>query len=354
MNTAATADYLKKDRFEMLPSFFENYRGHTDKDFSNKSYEEIKDIFNKQKGGWIRYLNPNYVYNRVNTLIENSARITNFYYNLMIYNKTFDDSVLSSLKSWFNYGMRSPLEQRILADIPFVSFPIRSINNWIDRVMSPKYWRFMSDFIDGWYGQYIDEEDKDYDEFMKYQIRNGWIPISKNWGLRIGNGAFDIMNMLYNTEESLKSRLSPLLRSVRTLVEKKNVFEAFNQLAISGFVSRIANTITGTSDLLSQSNLRKSAGEVPLLQQFLDTRPATIGTTLRGFSYDIKNYEKYTPRRYRYGRNGRWAKYENIYKDWFNKFGRMRRPTNNPYRLVKNIQWRQYVRYRQSQAILLK
>jgi hypothetical protein len=187
---------------------------------------------------------------------------------------------------------------------------------------------------------------------MKYQMRNGWIPISKNWGLRIGNGAFDIMNMLYNTEESLQSRLSPLLRSVKTLVEKQNVFEAFNQLALSGFITRIANTITGTSDLLTQSNLREQAAEVPLLQQFVDTRPASIGTTLRGFAYDIRTYEKYTPRRYRYGRNGRYAKYENIYKDWFTKYGKMRRPKVNPYQLVKDIQWRQYVRWRRSRNVV--
>jgi hypothetical protein len=103
------------------------------------------------------------------------------------------------------------------------------------------------------------------------------------------------------------------------------------------------------------TNLREDiARNDSSLARILDTRQATLFRSISGIGYDIGQFKKYTPRRYRYGRNGRWAKYENIYKDWFTKYGKMRRPTNNPYRLVKNIQWRQYVRYRQSQATILK
>jgi hypothetical protein len=364
MYTSATSDYLRKDNFELLPEVFERYRGYDDNDTSTNTYEEIKKMITdarkirRDRKGFFPFKTLSSVlinlYDDINTKIENSARITNFLYNLMIYNKTFDESVTASLRSWFNYGLRSPLEQRLLADIPFVSFPVRSIQNWIDRLNNPRWWRFMSDFFDGWYGQYIDEEEKEYDDFMKYQMRNGWIPLSKNFGLRIGNGALDIMNILYNTQEAFEGRISPILRAVKTLVEKRNVFESLNQLASLGLIGRIANTVTGASDLAAGTKLREQAARTPVLREMLDTRQATLGRTLRGFAYDIVNYEKYTPRRYRYGRNGRYAKYENIYRDWFNKYGRMRRPTTNPYRLVKNIQWRQYVRYRQSQAALLK
>jgi hypothetical protein len=362
MNTAATSDYLRKDNFELLPEIFEKYRGYDDKDFSTKSYEEIKDMITQQrkvkrneKGHYpFKELTSVIVdgYDRINTYIENAARITNFFYNLSIYNKTFDESVMLSLRSWFNYGLRSPLEQRLMADIPFISFPVRSVQNWIDRINNPRWWRFMSDFFDGWYGQYVDEETKEHNDFIKYQMRNGWIPIGKNFGLRIGNGALDVMNMIYNTQESFDGRISPILRAVKTLVEKRNVFESLNQLASLGLIGRIANSVTGISDAALQTNLRERAAQVPVARDLLETRKATIGTTTRGFAYDIRNYEKYTPRKYQYGRNGRWAKYENIYKDWFNKYGRMRRPTTDPYRLVKNIQWRQYVRWRQTSNIL--
>jgi hypothetical protein len=362
MNTAATSDYLRKDNFELLPQIFENYRGYNDNDFSVNTYEEIQNMIKDQRnvrrynrGHWpFKDLSSRLIdgYDRINSVIENGARITNFFYNLMIYNKTFDESVTASLRSWFNYGMRSPLEQRLAADIPFISFPIRSLENWIDRLNNPRWWRFMSDFFDGWYGQYIDEEEKEYSDYIKYQMRNGWIPLSKNFGIRIGNGGLDVMNILYNTQEAFEGRLSPLLRGVKTLVEKRNVFEALNQLATAGFIGRIANTITGASDMALGTNLRQQASQVPVLRETLDTRQATIGTTFRGFAYDIYNTSRFTPRRYQYSRNGRYAKYENIYKDYFNKYGRFRSNAASPYRLVKNIQWRQYVRYRQSQAII--
>ncbi len=354
MNTEALNDYLRKDRFELLPKFFEQYRGYKDSYKSGMNYKQIVKELDKVKGGWVSRLNPINWYNSTNTKIENAARITNFFYNLMLYNKTFDQATIDSLNHWFNYGMRSPLETRLLADIPFLSFPVRSINNWIDRLMSPKYWRFLSDFIDGWYAQYR-EEDKEYNDFTKYQIRQGWIPFSKDWGLRIGNGAFDVMNLIYNTDIEFTKRTSPLLRGIQTLFKGEDTLKAFSQLAVVGFGTRFVNTVTGLSDMVLGTNLREDiARNDPSLARILDTRQTTLFRSISGIGYDIGQFKKYTPRRYRYGRNGRWAKYENIYKDWFNKFGRMRRPTTNPYRLVKNIQWRQYVRYRQSQATILK
>jgi hypothetical protein len=163
------------------------------------------------------------------------------------------------------------------------------------------------------------------------------------------------MNLLYNTDIELTRRASPIIRGVQSLFKGEDTLKAFAQLATVGFASRQINTLTGAADMLLGTNLREDiARNDPSLARILDTREATLFRTVSGIGYDIRQYQKYTPRRYRYGTNGRWAKYENIYKDWFNKYGRMRRPTTNPYRLVKNIQWRQYVRYRQSQSTILK
>ena len=354
MNTEALNDYLKKDRFEMLPEFFENYRGYNEKDFSVDTYENIKKRLGKQKGGMLRFLDPRYMYEKINTVIENGARITNFFYNIMMYNKTFDEAVSDSLTHWFNYGMRSPLEFRLLTDMPFISFPVRSIENWIDRINSTKYWRFMADFLGGWYGQYRDEETKEFDDFIKYQMRQGWVPFGTNFGIRIGNGAFDTLNILYNTQQELDQRASPMLRGIKAIAEGKGAFEAIKQSAFIGLLGRVVNTTTGIFDMYANTPLRENVSKTPVANQLFETRPATIGTTYRGFAYDINNYDRYTPRQYRYGRNGRYAKYENIYKDWFNKYGRMRKPKLNPYYLVKDIQWRQYVRMRRSKVALNK
>jgi len=361
-NTSAISDYLRKDRFEKLPGFFESYRGYEDKPEEEFTYEELKTRYKTISkeltdgefrrdygliGGGIAK-----AFQGATNWTENMARIVNFFINIEIHNKSFDSAKLDSLRRWFSYGQRSPLEKTLMTDIPFISFPVRSIQNWIDRLNNPKFWRLMSDFIDGWYGQYLDEETKEYDDFMQYQIRAGWLPLSKNVGIRIGNGAFDVMNIIYGLDQTLEGRQSPILRATRTLVETGDPFKAVRAFASIGLFSRLVNGITGISDSIFGTQLRQGIAQTPGLNQVLSGKPASLGTIAPTLFYDINSYEKYTPRRYRYGNNGRWAKYENIYRDWFNKFGRMRRPTTDPYRLVKNIQWRQYVRYRQSKAII--
>jgi hypothetical protein len=366
MTTSATNDYLKNKRFELLPIFFEKYRGFQE---SNKvlTYQQLKDEYKKAKDSMNKRLSrevffgkvggalgkyPLVAFNFFNEKIENAARITNFFINLQMHGKNMTEAKLDSLRRWFNYGRRSPIERMLSVDMPFFSFTIRSIDNWRDRLVNPRFWRIMSDFIDGWYGQYIDEEEKEYDDYMKFQIRSGWLPMGKNFGMRIGFGAFDVMNLYYNTAESLQTRTSPLLRAVQTLVVKKDFLQSIRQLASVQLIERIANTVTGASDALLGTNLRESIAQTPMLQDSLATKTPTLGNTLRGIFYDINEYEKYTPRRYRYPSNGRYAKYENIYKDWFNKYGAMRRPKVNPYSLVKDIQWRQYVRYRRSRNVI--
>jgi hypothetical protein len=361
-NTSALSDYLRKDRFEKLPSFFESYRGYEDKPEEEFTYEELKQRYRTISkeltnaefrrdygliGGKISK-----AFQGSTDWIENMARIVNFFINVEIHNKSFDSAKLDSLRRWFNYGQRSPLEKMLMADIPFVSFPVRSLQNWIDRLNNPKFWRLMSDFIDGWYGQYLDEETKEYDDFMQYQIRAGWLPLSKNVGIRVGNGAFDVMNIIYGLDQTLEGRQSPILRATKTLVETGDPYKAIRAFASLGLFSRVVSGITGISDSVFGTQLRQGIAQTPVLNEVLSTRPASLGTTLPTVFYDIRSYEKFTPRRYRYGRNGRYAKYENIYRDYFNKFGRFRSNATSPYRLVKNIQWRQYVRYRQSQAMI--
>ena len=59
-----------------------------------------------------------------------------------------------------------------------------------------------------------------------------------------------------------------------------------------------------------------------------------------------------TPYQYRIPKNARYHRYENIYRQWYNKYGKLRKPPKNPYYLVKDIQWQQFVRWKQTQARL--
>ena len=201
--------------------------------------------------------------------------------------------------------------------------------------------RFMSDVIDGMYSQYADD-DGQYDEYTRYQINNGWLPITKKWGIRFGNGAFDVQNILNDTTSVISQRTNPLLRGVQTLLETKDLAQSLKALAITSVITRVLNGVSGLS------GTRSIIQRTPIINNLVSDKPSSPGTTV-SFLYDINyDYKKYTPYKYRYPNNGRYAKYENIYRDWFNKYGRMRKPKVDPMSIVKDIQWRQYVRWRQS------
>ena len=190
MQTHAQIDTYRQEHYEYLRQQVEKRKLEDIDQVDSMSYEEVskllqeqdKSSFTKDLASWI---NPISIYNNVNSWIETTARIASYLFDRYMNGYTFNETVNNSLKHWFNYGQRSPLEMQLLADIPYLSFPIRSIDNWIDRLLDPKFIRLMSDIIDGVYEQYSDENGQ-YDEFTQYQIMNGWLPIGKGVGLQNG------------------------------------------------------------------------------------------------------------------------------------------------------------------------
>lgn len=341
MNTQAQIDIYKQETYKYLYEINETRKAELD-GIKELDYEIVKKLIDSAKEenastlykvtlGW--NVGKMYgAYTFLNEYIENVGRINAYLYDRFLNGFSYTEAVNNSLRRFFNYGQRSPLEMQLLTDIPYLSFPIRSIDNWIERLLSPAYIKLMSDIIDGVYAQFADE-DGQYDEFTNFQIMNGWIPIGNNFGIRFGHGALDVQNILSNPSEVVEQRTNPLLRGIQKLTTG-NYADALKQLATVGLITRAANTF-GPRQILQQT---------PVVNLFVSPRPRSIGTTI-GITYD---YEKYTPYKYRYPRNGRYAYYENIYKDWFNKYGRMRKPKVDPVSLVKDIQWRQYVRWRRS------
>ena len=347
MQTNAQIDVYRQEEYEFLFRHIEDRKNRELLDGSDLPFNEVvKELFSAKHEittklydytiGW--NLGKVYGwYKQANEWIETTARLQNYLLNRYLYGYTFDESVNQSLQHWFNYGQRSGYEMQLLSDIPYLSFPVRSINNWIDRLQNPAYMRMMSDLLDGVYGQFENEEDPEPNPFLLFQIQNGWIPIGKNWGIRFGNGAFDVLNILTNPYETIKVRGSPMLKGLLSFIENGDLLKAVKTQALTGVLTRSLNTLLP----------RKTAQNIPVIQDFVSSKPRSIGTTSSVF-FDINSYKKYIPYKYRRPNNGRYAKYENIYRDWFNKYGRMRKPKVDPISLVKEIQWRQYVRWRRS------
>jgi len=337
--------------------------------FSRAITKELKDTsltFWQAMGRNVGALNPknklkgiSAVYNWMTSETENAGRVAGYILDKHLHNLTFEQSVNKSLTRFFNYGHRSPLEMNMmLADIPYLSFPIRSINNWINRLTDPRYVRFLSDMIDGVYGQYTDENGQ-YDEFMQYQIENGWVPIAGGVGLRLGNGAFDVAQLLTDPLQQIEQRRSPVGRMISAvgdylISEERNqeklLSDVIRSSASVGFAARVLSNLGVVSE-----DVRSAASQVPVIRDAVKTK--TPKNAVQGFSkastgfywYDnASEFKKYTPKQYDYSQgNGRYKYYENIYKDWFNKWGKMRKPKVDPYSLVKDIHWKNYVRWRQ-------
>ena len=302
-----------------------------DEDKGIEYVEKELDILRAQSENklkiWTTKHIPN-IYKEITDATENLARILGYILHRDLYGETYDTTVQRSLISWFNYGQRSPYEMQMAFDIPYISFPIRSIDNWRRRLSNPRYAVLMDDIIDGIYGQYADE-DGQYSEFEQFMIKNGWIPITNKFGVRAGSGAFDVMNLFTDTPDNITQRRNPILRGLQKFIETGDLQQAAKQLSTVGILNRAAQTAT-----LGAYNSKTNAYNA-------DNR--SIGKTLNMFFDYSGDYEKYTPYRYR-NNNGRYIWYENIYKNWFNKYGRMRKPTTDPVQMVKNIQWQQFVK----------
>lgn len=358
METNAQIDIFQKENALYLNDYI-NKRKQQDAEIGRPlTYEELKADLEEIKSdnekakmmwpmlyGLKKFVSKFVPYDMINEYIETSARIASFLYDRHLLNKSINESVSDSLGHWFNYGNRSPLEVNAVIDIPYFSFPARTINNWLDRLQNPRYLRLLSDIMAGVYGQYR-EEDGTMSNFMKFQIENGWVPITKKFGLRLGNGAFDVYSILNNTGGEILQRRSAPVRFIDELMKGSDFGTIMKQLATVGLIKQGA-------DAVSVFTGRETMKSVPGLDQLVNTRQRALPQNSFNLAYDpglSRDYKKYTPYKYRYPNNGRYKYYENIYRDWFNKYGRMRKPRVNPYDLVKDIQWKTYVRAQQYRA----
>jgi hypothetical protein len=343
METQAQSDIYRETQYSDLDALLNAHKLRALNENAYYTYEEIKEQLNSglaQESSWLARVtgavSGKTLYDLANTRIENIARTVSFIYSRYLYGDTFEQSIDASLRSWFNYGQQAPYEQQLTFDIPYIAFPLRSLENWNDRMCNPRFHRLMDDIIDGMYGQYADE-DGQYSEWEQFMIQNGWVPITNKLGIRLGGSVFDIQSMINNPSEYIQQRKNPILRALTELAESGDLKKAVTNLASVGLVNRMANVV-------AQPNVITNA--LTGKQQ----KPKTIASSSSIF-FEYNNYEKYVPYKYRYSQNGngRYIYYENIYKDWFNKYGRMRRPTTDPLQLVKNIQWKQYVRFKRHQ-----
>lgn len=230
----------------------------------------------------------------------------------------------NSIKTFFNYGSRGKLENEMVLMFPFMSYAIRNIDYYLELINNPDYMTFIGNIAQGartWYED-EDENDSPYDSnfYTRFAQERGWIPLGKNYGIKMNNQMYSAMNFLGDIGKGLEVRTNPLIRQIGNLTKGEDfsfgkAFGVENSMVANGF--RAINKIAGN--------------EVKT--------PADIMPSV----FYADEFTKYTPYQYR---RSKFGDYRNLTNDLFFQDGSRRKPSRNPYTTSKNILYKAFVNRR--------
>ncbi|NCU41383.1 MAG: hypothetical protein EOM19_01500 [Candidatus Moranbacteria bacterium] len=252
--------------------------------------------------------------------IEQTQRIHGVLLDVFINGKTKDRALAESLGRFFNYGMKGAFEKSASVYFPFMSFAVRNLDFYLDLLGNQKYMRFMANVAQGMNTWYDDEEDENYrfsQSFLDFTGQQGWIPLGKDYGIKLGNAMFDAISLIEDPFESGYQKLNPILQQANNLSKG----EPFNPKALASVTQyqRMASAI-GT--------IAKKEG-INMPQDLPDLLPSLF---YRGYQFTPYKYRRYS------------TDYRNIYRSLFFTDGTRRTPSKNPLTTVKNIRYETFVR----------
>jgi hypothetical protein len=254
--------------------------------------------------------------------VEQHQRVHGVLLDMFVNGKTKDRALAESLGRFFNYGMKGAYEKSASVYFPFMSFAIRNLDYYLDLMGDQKYMRFMTNVAQGMNTWYDDEDEENFRfsrSFNDFTENQGWIPLGKNYGIKMGNAMFDAMSLVEDPFQSGYQKLNPVLQQANNLTKG----EDFNPKALASVTqySRMASAI-GT--------IAKGQG-MNMPQDLPDLVPSLF--------YKRSEYTPYKYRRYS-------TDYRNIYRNLFFSDGSRRVPSKNPFTTAKNIRYEAYVRAR--------
>jgi len=266
----------------------------------------------------------NYMKNLVD-LVEQTQRIHGILLDTHHLGKHKDVAMTESLNRFFNYGIRGAFEKSSTLYFPFVSFAIRNFDFYLETLRDPRYMRFMANVSQGmreWYRE-EDEEDDNYrfsNDFLAFTENQGWIPLTKNFGMKMGNAMFDAIDLIENPFEAVQQKLNPVIQQVNKM-SKGQGFD-YDKLPLYTAINRTSQSLTN----IAKGNVQTPTSVVPSL------------------FYDRSEFVPYKYRR------DFAADYRNINRTLFFQDGSRRSQSRNPYTTAKNIRYQHYVNARLSGA----
>lgn len=228
-----------------------------------------------------------------------------------------DEAIASGLHRFFNYNMQSPFEKEAAILFPFIGFAIRNLDYQMELMTDPKHIRFMSNLHQGMQSFYRrdDEDDETQSNWYHMMVENqGWIPMGKDWGIKLGNPMHQSINLVDNPYEGLQMYQNSLITGIQSVIQGNGFDPSWH-----GSMGAIISGAKGINNIVT--------GQV--------NRPSDI---LPGLFYTERPSKKFTPRNYRVNYD-----YRNLNRQLFFTDGSRRTPSKNPYTTAKNIRYQALV-----------
>jgi hypothetical protein len=252
--------------------------------------------------------------------IEHTQRLhgvlLDYYHN----GRSTEAVLADSLDRFFNYGMKGAEEIAAGVYFPFMSFAVRNLDLYMQILGNQKYVRFMTNLAQGmntWYDE--DDEEDDYRKsnfFTDFTENQGWFPMGKNYGVKLGNSMFDSLSFTNDPVSSFRQKLNPMIQQINNLT-KGEKFD-YNRLATATAFNRTKQMATN----VATGNVRTPADVMPSL---------------------FYKRSEFTPSRYR---RSFTTDFRNINRSLYFQDGSRRTPSRNPYTTARNIRYQAYARAR--------
>ena len=194
---------------------------------------------------------------QLNGHVEHAGRLANYRQGLSI-GLTEADALARTVRTHFDYGMKTKAQMYAEFVIPFITFPLYNLQYWVTAAFESPW--LIEALIDA-SRLSLDVEEQtqytlDHSQYLQSQINNGNIRIG-DLVLKLNPSVYDAFNLVTNPEDQLNSRiLTPIKTGVQQLVKQNNVSE--NDTNLGNFLdsaglyplTRTANVIKNVIDEL--------------------------------------------------------------------------------------------------------
>lgn len=207
LETCGKQYHIDYDMYMLLEEFFQ-------KAPVDNISQELKGIPVKKDGWYNKFTEVTSTFmDKANGPIERMARLA-MYLKDLDDGKTVEASWKHIADTHFDYAFKTDTEQILEMLFPFITFQIRNIIYWIDKLLTrPELLGLMRDiYTPIWNFDELSPEQLEYSRSLQAQIMNGNISLFESkeneYVLRVNPSVFDVYNTAINPVETLRNKIA--------------------------------------------------------------------------------------------------------------------------------------------------